>query len=59
MYCLAYTEVMALLAENEKGMVHMLGKLEDYLNRKRLEINVKKTKVIWFRKGGGRMLNVK
>lgn len=51
---MAYTEVMALLAENEKGMVHMLGKLEGNLDKKSLEINVKrKTRVMWFRKGGG------
>jgi len=42
-----------------KGWFHMLGKLEGYLDRKELEINVEKTKVMRFRKGGGRMREVK
>lgn len=58
-YCLAYADDMVLLAENEEGMVHMLGKLESYLDRKKLEVNVGKTKVMRFRKGGGRMKKVK
>ena len=39
-YCLAYADDMVLLAENEEGMVHMLGKLEGYMDRKRLEVDV-------------------
>lgn len=31
-HCLSYADDMALLAENEKGMVHMLGKLEGNLD---------------------------
>ena len=50
---------MVLLAENEEGMVHMLGRLEGYLEDKKLEINVEKTNVMRFRKGGGRMKEVK
>ncbi|KMQ90634.1 neurofilament medium polypeptide-like protein [Lasius niger] len=58
-YCLAYADDMVLLAENKEGMVHILGKLEGYLDRKRLEVNVGKTKIMRFWKGGGRMMKVK
>lgn len=54
-YSLAYADDMVLLAESEEGMTHMLGKLESYLDGKRLEINVEKTKVMRFRKEGGRL----
>lgn len=54
-YSLAYADDMVLLAESEEGMAHMLGKLESYLDGKRLEINVEKTKVMRFRKGRGRL----
>ncbi|KMQ82304.1 hypothetical protein RF55_23446 [Lasius niger] len=43
---------MVLLAEDEEGMAHMMGKLEGYLEEKRLEVNVEKTKVMRFRRGG-------
>lgn len=53
-YCLTvYADDTVLFVENEEGMVHMLEKLEGYLGRKKLEINVGKTKVMRFRKGGG------
>lgn len=54
-YSLAYADDMVLLAKSEEGMAHMLGKLESYLDGKRLEINVEKTKVMRFRKGRGRL----
>lgn len=50
---------MVLLAEKKEGMVHMLGKLEGYLDKKKLEINMGKTKVMKFNKGGGRMKEIK
>ncbi|KMQ82453.1 hypothetical protein RF55_22919 [Lasius niger] len=43
---------MVLLAEDEEGMAHMMGKLEGYLEEKRLEVNVEKTKVMRFKRGG-------
>jgi len=46
---------MVLMAEDEEGMRCMIERLEDYLERKKLEVNVRKTKVMRFRKGGGRM----
>lgn len=33
----------------------MIGRLEKYLDRKRLELNAGKTKVMRFRRGGGRL----
>lgn len=48
-----------LLAENEEGMVHMLGKLEGYIDKKKLEMNAGKTKVMRFKVGGGRSKAVK
>lgn len=33
MFCLTYADDMVLLAENEEGMVHMLGKMEGILFR--------------------------
>ena len=54
-YCLAYADDMVLLAEDEEGMAHMMGKLEGYLEEKRLEVNVEKTKVMRFRRGRGRL----
>lgn len=58
-YCLAYADDMVLLAEKKEGMVHMLGKLEGYLDKKKLEINMGKTKVMKFKKEGERMKEIK
>lgn len=58
MRCLAYADDMVLLAENEEGMIHMLGKMESYMDKKRLEVNVDKTKIMRFKKEGGRMKKV-
>lgn len=52
-YTLAYADMM-LLAENEEEMRSMIERLEVYLDRKRLELNTEKTKIVRFRKGGGR-----
>lgn len=45
---------MVLLAENEEEMRNMMERLEVYLDRKRMELNMEKTKIVRFRKGGGR-----
>lgn len=42
---------MALLAEEEEGMRGMLRGLERYLLEKRLELNVKKIKLMKVKKG--------
>ena len=49
---------MILLANNEVGMKEMLRRFKRYIERKGLELNVKKYKMIEFRKGGGRRKNV-
>jgi len=46
---------MVLLAEGEEEMRSMIERLESYLDKKRLELNAEKTKIMKFRKGGGRM----
>lgn len=43
-----------LLSEDEEGMKSMIGRMENNLERKRLELNVDKTKIMRFRKGKGR-----
>lgn len=56
-YSLAYTDDVVLVAEEEEKMRSMLERLEIYLENKGLVLNVKKTKVMRFRKGGGRKGN--
>lgn len=53
-YTLAYADDIILMSENEDGMRSMIGRLEEYLDGKRLELNERKTKIIRFRRGGGR-----
>ena len=54
-YTLAYADDLVLLAENEEEMRSMIERLEGYLGRKNLVLNTEKTKVMRFRKGGGRV----
>ena len=42
---------MILMVEEEGKMKSMLKRLERYLDKKRLELNVGKTKVLRFREG--------
>ncbi|KAL6416889.1 hypothetical protein ACFW04_013103 [Cataglyphis niger] len=53
-YTLAYADDVVLIAKEEEGMRSMIGKLEGYLEKKGLELNVGKSKILRFRKGGGR-----
>lgn len=53
-YSLAYADGMALIAGDEEEMKAMIARLKEYLERKRLKINVKKPKVMIFRKSGRR-----
>jgi len=53
-YTLAYADDIMLLAEDEEGMRSMITRLEGYIEKKRLELNVNKTKIMRFRKGGGK-----
>lgn len=50
-YMLAYVDNIALLAENEESLKEMMERLERYLDRKGLKLNVGKTKVMRCRKG--------
>jgi len=54
-YSLLYADDMVLMAEEEEGMRSVIERLEGYLEEKRLEVNVRKTKVMRFRKGGGKL----
>jgi hypothetical protein len=53
-WSLAYTDDLMVLAREEKGMKEMLGSMEKYMRRKKLTVNVEKSKMMVFRKGGGR-----
>lgn len=52
-YTLAYADDIVLLAEGANEMRSMLERLERYLNKKKLELNADKTKIMTFRKGRG------
>lgn len=45
---------VVLLTDNERDMRCMVVRLEKYLEERKLELNVRKTKVFRFRKGAGR-----
>ncbi len=51
-FTLAYADDMILMAENPEEMKGMLRCLEKYLKRYKLELNVKKSKMQIFKKGG-------
>lgn len=53
-YTLAYADDLVLLAEGEEEMRSMMVRLKDYLDKKGLELNAEKTKMMRFRKGGER-----
>ncbi|KAH0816561.1 hypothetical protein GEV33_006230 [Tenebrio molitor] len=53
-WSLAYADDLVVLARGEKGMKEMLGNMEKYMRRKKLTVNVEKSKMMVFRKGGGR-----
>lgn len=51
---MAYADDIVLL-EDEEGMRSMMGRMEEYIERKKLELNVNKIKIMRFRKRGGRI----
>lgn len=53
-YTLAYADNIVLFSKDEERMRSMIGRMEKYLERKRLELNVDKTKIMRFRKEKGR-----
>lgn len=57
-YTLSYADDVVLLAEEEGDMRTMIERLEGYLERKRLELNVGKSKIVRFKRGCKRMMRV-
>lgn len=53
-WSLAYADDVGMVAETREEMVCMLVTLSKYLKRKKLKLNVEKSKMMVFRKGGGR-----
>lgn len=53
-WTMAYADDLMELAENKEKMRSVIERLERYLDRKRLEVNTEKTKIMKFRKGGGK-----
>jgi len=54
-YTLAYADDVVILADREEELEAMIRRLERYMEGKDLELNVEKTKIVGFRKAGGRM----
>lgn len=53
-YTLAYADNVVLLVKEEDEMRSMIGRLKEYIDRKGLELNVGKTKIMKFKNGEGR-----
>ncbi len=51
-YILAYADDMVILAATARELQNMINRLDKFLTRKRLQLNVDKSKVMVFRKGG-------
>jgi len=58
-WILAYADDLVLLAKNEESMKETMERLERYLRNKNLQLNVEKSKMLCFRKGGGRRRRTK
>ena len=50
--CLMYADDLILISETEDGLQKCLNKLAEYVERWQLSINIKKTKIIIFQRGG-------
>lgn len=53
-WTIAYADDTALIAEDEESMRYMINRYVKYIKKKGLIINVDKTKMMCFRKAGGR-----
>lgn len=53
-WTLAYADDMVLIAKERKELKEMMRRLEKYLDRRKLELNADKTKVLTFKKGRGK-----
>lgn len=51
-YTVAYADDIVLMAEREDEMRSMLERLEGYLDKKRLKLNLEKTKIMRFSLSG-------
>lgn len=58
-YSLLYADDMVLITEKEEEMKSMLERLEGYIDRKGIEINVEKTKIVRFNRGRGRRKRIR
>ncbi|XP_011884026.1 PREDICTED: golgin subfamily A member 6-like protein 22, partial [Vollenhovia emeryi] len=54
-YSITYADDVVVIAEDEGCMIE---RLERYMDSKRLELNVTKTKIVRFKEGGGRLSTV-
>lgn len=54
-YTLEFGDDVVMLAKTEREMNSMIERLEKYLDEKRLKLNRSKTKILRFRKGGGKI----
>jgi len=53
-YSLVYADDLVLFAEKEEEMRRLIERLEGCLDRKKLELNVGKIKILRCRRGGGK-----
>jgi len=58
-WTLPYADDLVLLAKNEESMKETMKSLERYLRNKNLQLNAEKSKMLCFRKGGGRRRRTK
>jgi len=58
-WTLAYADDLVLLAKNEESMKEIMRRLKRYLRDKNLQLNAENSKMLCFRKGGGRRRRVK
>jgi len=56
---LAYADDLVLLAKNEESMKEIMTRLERYLRDKNFQLNAEKSKMLCFRKGGGKRKRIK
>ena len=52
LFLLLYADDIVILSETETGLQHGLDLLEQYCDKWKLTVNIKKTKIMVFRKGG-------
>ena len=57
-FSLAYADDVAIIAESREEMHTILKRIEIYFSRKDMELNVEKSKMLVFRKGGRKEKNV-